>query len=227
MGIDVGVLLSQTPILAGVSQTHLQALASRAEPRRFRVRDEIFGPGHHQQCWLIHQGRVRIGRVTRNREFFLRVARAGDLCGLEQLYGGHGQVRGVSLELASAILLPTEAVVACLEDSPVLATRLYAQTLASQQLLLSRLDELVSFNVPQRLMRFLLYLAETYGSRRTDGGLLIDVGLSHQDLAASVGTSRETATTLLNDLKEAGLIDIGRRTLTVINAEGLRERLIN
>ena len=40
-------------------------------------------------------------------------------------------------------------------------------------------------------------------------------------LAESVGTYRETATQVLNDLKAGGYIDIGRKRITVLNREGL------
>ena len=46
-------------------------------------------------------------------------------------------------------------------------------------------------------------------------------GLTHQDLAESVGTYRETATQVLNDLKAGGYIDIGRKRITILNREGL------
>lgn len=43
----------------------------------------------------------------------------------------------------------------------------------------------------------------------------------HQDLAETVGTYRETATQVLNDLKAQGLIEIGRKRITILDAEGL------
>ena len=46
-------------------------------------------------------------------------------------------------------------------------------------------------------------------------------GLTHQDLAESVGTYRETATQVLNDLKAAGYIEIGRKRITILDPTGL------
>ena len=46
-------------------------------------------------------------------------------------------------------------------------------------------------------------------------------GLTHQDLAESVGTYRETATQVLNDLKAGGYIEIGRKRIKLLNREGL------
>ena len=40
------------------------------------------------------------------------------------------------------------------------------------------------------------------------------IGLTHQDLAETIGTYRETATQVLNDMKPAGFIEIGRKRIT-------------
>jgi CRP/FNR family transcriptional regulator, cyclic AMP receptor protein len=42
-------------------------------------------------------------------------------------------------------------------------------------------------------------------------------GLSHQDLAERLGVYRETVTSALNELKTAGLIEIGRKRITITN----------
>ncbi|MEI2689871.1 MAG: helix-turn-helix domain-containing protein [Anaerolineae bacterium] len=68
--------------------------------------------------------------------------------------------------------------------------------------------------IPARLASLLLLLAEEHDSLEV-------VGLTHQDLAETVGTYRETATQVLNDLKAQGLIEIGRKHITILNADGL------
>ncbi|MGE0129017.1 MAG: Crp/Fnr family transcriptional regulator [Blastocatellales bacterium] len=51
--------------------------------------------------------------------------------------------------------------------------------------------------------------------RAAEGG---DVkGLSHQDLADQLGVYRETVTNALNELKTAGIIDIGRKRITIVD----------
>lgn len=46
-------------------------------------------------------------------------------------------------------------------------------------------------------------------------------GLSHQDIADRLGVYRETVTAALNELKTAGLIEIGRRHIKIVNRERL------
>lgn len=77
-----------------------------------------------------------------------------------------------------------------------------------------RLENMAFKGIPARLASLLLRLAEEQGSTNI-------AGMTHQDLAESVGTYRETATQVLNDLKADGLIEIGRKRITILNPEGL------
>lgn len=77
-----------------------------------------------------------------------------------------------------------------------------------------RLETMAFKGIPARLASLLLRLAEERGTMEV-------TGLTHQDLAETVGTYRETATQVLNDLKSQGLIDIGRKRITVLDPAGL------
>lgn len=46
-------------------------------------------------------------------------------------------------------------------------------------------------------------------------------GLSHQDLADQLGVYRETVTNALNELKTAGIVDIGRKRITIVDRHRL------
>jgi CRP-like cAMP-binding protein len=79
-----------------------------------------------------------------------------------------------------------------------------------------RLENMAFKGIPARLASLLLRLAEEQGNDEISG-------LTHQDLAESVGTYRETATQVLNDLKSQGLIEIGRKRIKVLDQPRLAE----
>lgn len=79
-----------------------------------------------------------------------------------------------------------------------------------------RLKNMAFKGIPARLASLILRLSEERDSDDI-------VGLTHQDLAESVGTYRETATQVLNDLKAEGLIEIGRKRITILDRERLTE----
>jgi CRP-like cAMP-binding protein len=79
----------------------------------------------------------------------------------------------------------------------------------------ARLEDMAFKGIPARLASLLLRLAADQGDNSISG-------LTHQDLAETIGTYRETATQVLNDLKTDGLIEIGRKRITILDVERLR-----
>ncbi|MCC6453920.1 MAG: Crp/Fnr family transcriptional regulator [Caldilineaceae bacterium] len=79
-----------------------------------------------------------------------------------------------------------------------------------------RLENMAFKGIPARLASLLLRLEEEQGNDEISG-------LTHQDLAESVGTYRETATQVLNDLKSQGLIEIGRKRIKILDPARLAE----
>jgi CRP/FNR family cyclic AMP-dependent transcriptional regulator len=80
----------------------------------------------------------------------------------------------------------------------------------------ARLEDMAFKGIPARLASLLLRLAAERQSRDI-------LGLTHQDLAETIGTYRETATQVLNDMKAQGLIEIGRKRITIKDQDRLAE----
>lgn len=78
----------------------------------------------------------------------------------------------------------------------------------------ARLEDMAFKGIPARLASLLLRLAAERNSRDI-------LGLTHQDLAETIGTYRETATQVLNDMKGQGLIEIGRKRITIKDPDKL------
>jgi CRP-like cAMP-binding protein len=77
-----------------------------------------------------------------------------------------------------------------------------------------RLENMAFKGIPARLASILIRLSEEQKSHEI-------TGFTHQDLAESVGTYRETATQVLNDLKASGCIEIGRKRITILDIDAL------
>ncbi len=101
-------------------------------------------------------------------------------------------------------------------NKPQVALRLLSITGKRLREAEERLENMAFKGIPARLASLLLRLSEEQESNEI-------TGLTHQDLAESVGTYRETATQVLNDLKSSGLIEIGRKRITILDREGLEE----
>ena len=72
-----------------------------------------------------------------------------------------------------------------------------------------RLKNLLFQSSRERLVHLLLDLEEQFG-RETHEGVQLRLKLSHQDLANLIGTTRETVTGIMGDLKSEGLVQCQR-----------------
>ena len=58
----------------------------------------------------------------------------------------------------------------------------------------------------------------------SDRGITIDLRLSHQAIAEAIGSTRVTITRLLGDLRNAGLVEIDRKKITVLDPIALAKK---
>ncbi len=77
-----------------------------------------------------------------------------------------------------------------------------------------RLKSLLFRSHRDRLLHLLLELAEQYGEPQSQG-MRLKIKLSHQDLASIIGATRETVTTTLGELQDAGVVTVDRRVITL------------
>ena len=79
----------------------------------------------------------------------------------------------------------------------------------------AQLEDMAFKGIPARLASLLLRLSADHGANDI-------TGMTHQDLAETIGTYRETATQVLNDMKADGLIEIGRKRITILDRARLQ-----
>lgn len=222
MPINLSVSLAEVPLFASASEEQLKALARSSEITKLTARDTICDQvPSEEQCYLVLVGRVKISYGP----IFIHMVKAGEMFGTEHFLFAGSPLSAECLEGCTLVAISSTAVREFLKVSPEACLVLLRQDHVMQDRILQRLSEIASMSVSQRLVRFLLHLAEIYGIPRGDGAMILDLGLTHQDIASSIGTSREMATTLLNQLKCEGYIGIGRRTLTILS-EGLQHQLV-
>lgn len=82
-----------------------------------------------------------------------------------------------------------------------------------------RLEEMAFQGLRERLAALLLRLADETDWR----GNRVIKGLTHQHLAEILGSYRETITATLNEFKADGLIQTGRKKITILDVAGLEE----
>ena len=114
-----------------------------------------------------------------------------------------------------------EKALAIAREFPQVHARLDAQLARNLELVLRRLHLVSEGKVNQRLARALVELAERHGEPHALG-IQISPPLTRQDIAAIVGTTLFTASRVLADWEEKGLIESSRARVRVRSVEGLK-----
>jgi CRP-like cAMP-binding protein len=85
----------------------------------------------------------------------------------------------------------------------------------------TRIEELLCKSAHARVAHTLLDLAKDYGIR-DDQGVLIPIRLNQADLGNLVGLARETVNIVLQDFRQRGLVEAGRRNIRIADPHRLR-----
>ena len=84
------------------------------------------------------------------------------------------------------------------------------------------IESLLHREVSTRLATLLINLGERFGE--SNGvGTLIDVRLTHQDLANMIASTREAVSKVMSELQRDGVIESRNRRIIIVNGEALAE----
>lgn len=218
--------ISRCPVFEGMSEQVLDDLADRSPVHQYGRRQTVHDEG--EEAVFLHvvvRGRVRLTRAAAGgRELTMDYRGPGEPVGELAIVGGRHPNTARAIEDVETLRIPPEVVQRLFRDSPAFAGGLARFGLGRAESLEERLEALVSRSVESRVSRFLLDAATRHGVPDSRG-TLIGVKFTHQEIASFVGSTRETVTLILRELKRHSLIETDHRRVVVLDKEGLRGRI--
>jgi CRP/FNR family transcriptional regulator, cyclic AMP receptor protein len=168
--------------------------------------------------FLIKEGRVQLYRISpEGKKLVIATLGHGTLFGEMALLGqAMHNAFAEALDDCLILVMSRTDLERLILNKPVVGLRMLEITGRRLNDAESRLEDMAFKGIPARLASLLIRLANERGTNDI-------IGLTHQDLAETIGTYRETATQVLNDMKAQGLIDIGRKRIEILNMERLAE----
>lgn len=201
-----------------------RTLEGRGTSRNYRAGTVLFRESDRGGFVLaVRNGRVKVFVSTPSgREIVLAIKAPGDLLGeLSAIDGRPRSATAVAIEPGQAVVVSNEVFDDVIDSHPRLAVRLL-RTLATQLRDTNTFStEHQDADVPTRVARRVLYIAERFGEH-CGPGVQISFALSQDDLAGWVGASREATSRALAQLRAAGLVTTGRLRIAVPELAALR-----
>jgi CRP-like cAMP-binding protein len=214
--------LRQIRLFERLSEPDLQRLAQLSEMREY-TRGEVIQrtrpPADVIQ--FVKMGRVKISTYSPDgKEQVLALLDPGDLFGELTPSTLPLRVRAEAFDRAVVCSIDRAVFEDVVRNTPDVALKVI-QTLARRlQAAEQEIEDLALRDVPARLASVLLRLADGYGEEH-ERGVRLSFRLTHQDLAHMIGSTRETVTMIMSRFRDGRLITVDRRTLIVLDRQGL------
>lgn len=224
MGANAEAILRRIPLFAGLTESELHALAARVRPRHFGRGELLFSEGDPcQGLFIVAAGKVRIFKMSASgREQILALEGAGStIAELPVFDGGNYPASASAAEDAEVLFISRKDFQSFCREHPEVALKVIAVVGGRLRRLVGIIEDLSFTTVRQRLITLLLRLAQEKGTASKQG-IRIELGASHQELAAELGTVRELVSRNLGRLQAEGLIDVEGREIIVKDAAGLK-----
>lgn len=218
--------ISQTPMLSRIAKRDLEALAAAAHERHYRRGEVIFhqdDPGN--QFHVITEGKVRIVLPSPDgEEVTLAILGPSEIFGeLSLLDGEPRSATAIAGEDVRTVVINREDFLAWLATRPAAAITLL-ETLSRR---LRRSDDLLAdvafLNVPGRLAKKLVELARLYG-RDGPPGQPVQVRLTQEELASTIGVTRESVNKHLHYFSSRGWVAVSKGRITIRDPHALEEQ---
>mgnify|MGYP001169941456 CR=1 FL=1 len=214
---DVRVLLKQVPLFEDFDEQELASVAPLFAERQYRKGTILFfdgDPGH--DMFIIKKGLVKIYKLAEDKEITLALLREGGFFGEMSLFqpGDTRSATAETIEPTTVYTLSRASFQQFLEGSPKLCLKLLMVTAQRLRKANEQIQDLTFLDVRSRIVKVIRRLADDYG-KPIPGGILVDVRLTHQQIANLAGTVRESVTKVLQELQETGIIDVDQKRITV------------
>jgi CRP-like cAMP-binding protein len=212
-------------LFAAMRTEELDEILKFASERRVRRGQTIFQRGDNGSSMMaVLRGRVRISSVSGDgKELTLNVISPGEIFGEFALLDGKPRSNDAAASEDTLLLVVERRhFIPFLAKNQDLTLRLLAVLCEKLRRTSMALEEIALFDLPERLARVLLKLAEDYG-RPSAAGIRIDLKLSQRDLSNLVASSRESVNKQLRAWRESGSVDLEDGFIILRRPDALRE----
>jgi CRP-like cAMP-binding protein len=218
-------MLRRAPFFAALSPAEIEEVHGLAWVQGYVADEFIYMAGAPAtRLYIIAAGKVKVLQpFLSGQDVVLDILVGGEFFGGLSLLGDETYTETAQTLTSCCILeIPAETFQEILRQYPSVALKtleLVGNRLKNAH---KSIHQLSARPVEARIAALLLYLATKLGEEQ-EGGMLLQVPLSRQDLAAMTGTTTESASRAMSQFKKQGLVRTGRQWVAVIDRAGLHE----
>ncbi|MDQ1711301.1 MAG: family transcriptional regulator, cyclic receptor protein [Frankiaceae bacterium] len=222
---DAARLLRETALFSGIDQRTAEEVARRMVRRTLRRGQPLFHQGDRGDAlYVVVDGSVAVVVSSENGDrMVLTTLHPPDSLGeIALLDGGNRSASAEAVEETTTLVLSRAAFLELLRDHPPLAEQLLRSLGALVRRLSEQASDFVFLDLPGRVAKVLVRLAEDSGPEVA--GVPVEVAVTQGRLAEMAGGSRQSVNQILQSFQQRGLIEVQGRRVLICRPEQLRRR---
>jgi len=200
---------------------------SSQNQKSFKKGDYVYLPDQSSdKVFFLNSGRVKIGTYGENgKEITKAILNKGEVFGELSMIGEDKRRDfAFAMEDSQACVLSTDEMKSMMKDHNGLSL-FFMKIMGSRVLEMeSRLESLVFKDSRSRIIEYLVDLVKKSG-QRVGYEWVVRKFITHQEIANLTATSRQTVTTVLNELRSENLLTFDRKRLLVRDLDNLEEQI--
>jgi CRP/FNR family transcriptional regulator len=223
---DAEVVLRRAPLFDGLDEESARALRRQMSDIKLSRGEHLFLEGQDgDRLYVVLDGKIKLTRAAADgRENLLSVIGPGEMFGELSLFDPRPRTSTASAVTdATVAALAHDALRPWLLERPDVSMHMLRALAKRVRREFDVTADLVFTDVPGRVAKNLLDLAERFGEQDRDG-LHVHHDLTQEELAQLVGASRETVNKALADFAARGWVQISARSVLILDIERLRRR---
>ncbi|MBI4459741.1 MAG: Crp/Fnr family transcriptional regulator [Acidobacteria bacterium] len=239
---EITEALKAVPLFADLDDRQVEALVSRAVVRRAEPGDLLFAEGDPcMGLYVVVSGAVKIMKESaQGREQVLAIERKGGVVAeLPVFDGGPYPASCVPLEPSVLLFISKQDFRLSCQQDPELALKVLASVGKRLRHLVGIIEELSFMTVRTRLAALLLQLLQEQQRRKTGGKikqnlprktsepLRVPLTMTHQEIAARIGTVRELVSRNLSRLQAEGILRLEGHALVIEDLARLEQEALS
>ncbi|MEK6576632.1 MAG: Crp/Fnr family transcriptional regulator [Nitrospirota bacterium] len=203
-------IISKIAPFSNLEKRYIDRIVKSSLEKRYSKGEVVFTQG--EECdgfYIVKSGEVKVcKRSSEGREQVLGMFREGDFFGIVPLFDGGPYPANAEVCVDSVLIkIGKVPFLEIIKENPMISLNILPKISKRTREFTSAVENLSLKDVKDRLFSFILDEIGKRGTKDKDG-MIIDLGMTHEEIAARLGTVREVITRSLSRLQKEGRLKI-------------------
>lgn len=203
-------IISKIAPFANLEKRYIDRIVKNSLEKRYSKGEAVFTQG--EECdgfYIVKSGEVKVCKLSsEGREQVLGMFKEGDFFGIVPLFDGGPYPANAEVCVDSVLIKIGKApFLEIIKENPMISLNILPKISKRTREFTSAVENLSLKDVKDRLFSFILDEIDKRGTKDKDG-MIIDLGMTHEEIAARLGTVREVITRSLSKLQKEGRLKI-------------------